>query len=815
MKLLLSFCLAQLLLCTFAMPFWAVAQGSKRHTEIHGTETPPAAGDYRSAATGDWSSNGTWETYNGTTWVPATQPPNEASGVITVRSPHVVTVSNNVAANQVAVNAGGSIIISTSGNFTITDATGTDLQVEGGITVAGTLNTASGTVMSQSASGSFTVSGAGTVNVGIGGSFLGGGPFNIGGTGGIVVGSTATANFNSTVNVNPGVGNTFEVEGAGQVNFGGASVLNIQTGALIILGTTSIGGGVNFSTTGNDPEGPDLQINNNTTTLTPTATVAGPGNLIVNSPGSLVVQGASPFTFAPPPAEPSNLIVAGANAGATFSTDDVVINSTVAVNQGGTLSGQNGFTFTRPVEVTGGNLIATSIVFNSTAPVTFLTATPALPANITATTTTYNGPVFVTGNEITVNHTGNIIVNNTVTATVGTGEPCVFTGTGLAVNAAGSVVKEGAGLFVLDIITGTVGPVMPQTAPGGGPRVYVAVNGGKLEIQGFVGTQPDPFRGGVFVSANSILEVENSNFLVNTTGSGTVATSGNNTHFTVNDQLDPNLNFVVNPNSKITVDAPGTFFVNGVKCFFGGVIVSIDDIEIDETLELGEGAKLEAPKVTVGENATAGVGDPGKKTPIRSTIATKSLNNWGSLTANGNLQLAPINNQPIVVNNFGDLGFTGGVYVPAGDRGQPAPFVTINNLPGANLDFEGDGVADVPIQINQFNNDGTTHFRGGVRVSFFGGTIVSPGDLIVETNASITVNQPLQFSGATLQNNGAIKGDAVQFNPRPGGQQTVIKGNGHYHQGIKLNPGSNVRCFDASEINLFAGGVFVGGAKRN
>lgn len=37
------------------------------------------SGDYRSKATGDWSTNGTWETYNGSSWVNASAKPGSTN----------------------------------------------------------------------------------------------------------------------------------------------------------------------------------------------------------------------------------------------------------------------------------------------------------------------------------------------------------------------------------------------------------------------------------------------------------------------------------------------------------------------------------------------------------------------------------------------------------------------------------------------------------------------------------------------------------------------------------------------------------------
>ncbi|MEA2176425.1 MAG: hypothetical protein QOD00_4017, partial [Blastocatellia bacterium] len=79
---------------------------------------PASTLKFRSAATGTWNSNATWEmSTDGTTWVAATQTPTSANDTITVRSPHVVTVAASVDADQLTVDGGGKISVN-NGTFT-------------------------------------------------------------------------------------------------------------------------------------------------------------------------------------------------------------------------------------------------------------------------------------------------------------------------------------------------------------------------------------------------------------------------------------------------------------------------------------------------------------------------------------------------------------------------------------------------------------------------------------------------------------------------------------------------------------------------
>ena len=94
----------------------------------------PANGDYRSAVSGPWATAGTWEKFNGTTWVTATAAPSSSDGVITIRSGYTVTVGATATADQIVVQSGG--ILTENQVLTLNNGTGTDLDIFG--TVNGT-----------------------------------------------------------------------------------------------------------------------------------------------------------------------------------------------------------------------------------------------------------------------------------------------------------------------------------------------------------------------------------------------------------------------------------------------------------------------------------------------------------------------------------------------------------------------------------------------------------------------------------------------------------------------------------------------------
>ncbi len=83
--------------------------------------------DYRSAASGAWSTLSTWQRWNGSTWQTPTSGegvPSSSDGFITILSGHTVTVSANTTIDQVTVNAGAQITI--SGNYYLRINAGSD-----------------------------------------------------------------------------------------------------------------------------------------------------------------------------------------------------------------------------------------------------------------------------------------------------------------------------------------------------------------------------------------------------------------------------------------------------------------------------------------------------------------------------------------------------------------------------------------------------------------------------------------------------------------------------------------------------------------
>lgn len=97
-----------------------------------------SSGDYRSFATGNWNVAATWEHYDGVAWQPAVAAPASTDGIITIRSPHTVTISSGINADQVIINAGGTL--SDIALLILADGAGTDLICNGTFLLSNMLN---------------------------------------------------------------------------------------------------------------------------------------------------------------------------------------------------------------------------------------------------------------------------------------------------------------------------------------------------------------------------------------------------------------------------------------------------------------------------------------------------------------------------------------------------------------------------------------------------------------------------------------------------------------------------------------------------
>ncbi len=95
-----------------------------------------SAGDYRSNSTnGDWESLSSWEVFNGTDWVAATEIPGSADGVITIKAGDSLRLLQERTIDQVVIEEGGALAIFNLSppvrTFTLNDGIGDDIVVNG------------------------------------------------------------------------------------------------------------------------------------------------------------------------------------------------------------------------------------------------------------------------------------------------------------------------------------------------------------------------------------------------------------------------------------------------------------------------------------------------------------------------------------------------------------------------------------------------------------------------------------------------------------------------------------------------------------
>ncbi|MFY7879967.1 MAG: beta strand repeat-containing protein, partial [Lacibacter sp.] len=147
-------------------------------------EIVPALPRYRSRNTsGTWGTASDWEISidGGTSWTTATLSPTDInSSLITIRANHTMTISSAVAIDETVVEASGTVVHNSSGTVTLSNGTGTDLQING----------------TWRRQGSGAISTTGTIDVGSGGVY----EHNLGASGGSI--PTASWNANSTLLIN-------------------------------------------------------------------------------------------------------------------------------------------------------------------------------------------------------------------------------------------------------------------------------------------------------------------------------------------------------------------------------------------------------------------------------------------------------------------------------------------------------------------------------------------------------------------------------------------------------------------------------------
>jgi hypothetical protein len=306
----------------------ATADGqSGLHAEIIFTDGP--LDNFRTVTSGNWNSLSTWEYQPGGVgpYVPVPAivgtPTATTAATITIQNTHTVTVTAAVSADQVVVASGGQVNVNSGIILTIANGAGTDLTINGTVSVSGTLTegsatdvavngnlniTSTGTMNGNGGNGAtrphFVVNNGGNWTIDAGGSWstAGSGPAEIA----IAVGGSATLNGSVT-----GM-DVFTMNGTAT----SSAAITMSGGTLTVGGTftktgIALGGMVNLFVNGTLTSSvdinafvgsviSDLEVNGVLTMTAGTLTISrGNGGTMgsINSGGTLNLQGSSIFNL--------------------------------------------------------------------------------------------------------------------------------------------------------------------------------------------------------------------------------------------------------------------------------------------------------------------------------------------------------------------------------------------------------------------------------------------------------------------------------------------------------------------------------------
>lgn len=223
--------------------------------------------DYRSTASGGaWETVGTWERFNGSTWVAASVVPSSAGtvNVLTITAGSTVTVGAASSGDQIVVD--GNLVINLGITLTVANGAGTDMAIsgtgtvlnKGTITSTGAALTCAGGgtyIHNTASSGSNIMASFGTTGLAATSNFIYRGsstlnpPYSFGGRtyGNLIFesesGAWSTTNFSATTPTT--INGTLKV---GATNVGTVTLTETaQTGALTIAGGIEIGAASYYS----------------------------------------------------------------------------------------------------------------------------------------------------------------------------------------------------------------------------------------------------------------------------------------------------------------------------------------------------------------------------------------------------------------------------------------------------------------------------------------------------------------------------------------------------------------------------------------
>ena len=361
---------------------------------------------YRSLASGNWNSTGTWESSSdNSNWITATLVPDNTANAITILNGHTVTLTSSVTADQLTINTGGQITINSGNTLTMNDGTSTDLNIQGTLLNSGNLIFTGGS--STTVDGTLNNSGVLTLNSG-----------------------ATTLLVNGTFNQNGGTAITNNSTATPAITFSSGSTYkhNVNVAVLVPAGSWSPTSTVEI--TGFTTQGTFSTFSPTTTYGNVTWNCTGQVSGFVNVGGTLRLIG-------------GNLKVLSTGAGSFRLTS----SSNITISITGNLEIQNGTVEHSVNDVTncvlniGGNWNQTGGTFTST----FVNNT--LPINFTGTNSTFihsSGTLSNTYINWTVNAGKSLTLTNDLP--VASGRTLTVNGT---LDCGSSSVVSGAGAFTL------------------------------------------------------------------------------------------------------------------------------------------------------------------------------------------------------------------------------------------------------------------------------------------------------------------------------------------------------------------------------
>jgi hypothetical protein len=99
-----------------------------------------SSGDYRTVASGEWNQVDSWEVFDGENWSSAAMPPSASTNTIVIKSEHVVTLTDEIALNNLVIEKDGTLSIEAN-ELRITKSNG-----KGGLQCFGKLAMGFGTI---------------------------------------------------------------------------------------------------------------------------------------------------------------------------------------------------------------------------------------------------------------------------------------------------------------------------------------------------------------------------------------------------------------------------------------------------------------------------------------------------------------------------------------------------------------------------------------------------------------------------------------------------------------------------------------------